>query len=89
MQTLKKIIVFPFMTYFFLVHVSLIVILILVYFGILVEIFIPQLYVLENFLELLNTLGAEGVIGLLVIAQFFINYYLFIFTRRIYKNIKT
>ena len=49
MQTLKKIIVFPFMTYFFLVHVSLIVILILVYFGILGEIFFPQLYVLENF----------------------------------------
>ena len=30
----------------------------------------------------------KGIIGLLVIAQFFINYYLFIFTRRIYKNIK-
>ena len=40
----------------------------------------------ENFLELLNTLGAEEFIGLLVIAQFFINYYLYL--RRIYKILR-
>ena len=42
---------------------------IIIYFGILAQVFFPQLTVLENFLALLNVLGENGIVGLLVAAD--------------------
>jgi len=53
----------------------------LIYYGILVGFFIPNL-ILGNLLGFLNTLGDNGSIGLIVIAEPFIAYYLYLLLKR-------
>ena len=59
---------------------------ILIYFGILVGLLIPN-SIYENLLGFLNTLGDNVLIGLLVIAEPFIAYYLYLLLKRRYDSI--
>ena len=56
-----------------------------IYFGILLQIFIPTLSVLEAVIGLISTLQDEGLVGLLagiwLVGQFFISY-------KLYKNLQ-
>ena len=61
---------------------------ILIYFGILVGLLIPN-SIYENLLSFLNTLGDNALIGLLVIAEPFIAYYLYLLLKRRYDSIGT
>ena len=89
MQLIKKITVFCLMAFFFINFAVMLAAIIIIYFGILAQVFFPQLTVLENFLALLNVLGENGIVGLLVAADIFINYYLYIYLRGVYRNFKT
>ena len=89
MQLVKKSAVFCLMAFFFINFAVMLAAIIIIYFGILDQLFFPQLPVLENFLDLLNVLGENGIVGLLVAVDIFINYYLYIYLRGVYRNIKT
>ena len=53
------------------------------------QVFFSQLTVVENVLGLLWTLSDNGIVGIFVILDIFINYYLYIYLRGVYRNIKT
>ena len=77
------------MAFFFVRFVLWLASLIVIYFGIWAQVFFSQLSIVENVLGLLNVLGANGIVGILVIVDIFINYYLYIYLRGVYRNIKT
>ena len=77
------------MAFFFVRFVLWLASLIVIYFGMWAQVFFSQLSIVENVLGLLNVLGANGIVGILVIVDIFINYYLYIYLRGVYRNIKT
>ena len=77
------------MAFFFVRFVLWLASLIVIYFGIWAQVFFSQLSIVENVLGLLNILGANGIVGILVMVDIFINYYLYIYLRGVYRNIKT
>ena len=81
MASLKKSTVFILMTLCWLYSMSGLLIGISIYFGILLQIFIPTLSVLEAVIGLIRTLGDEGLVGLLagiwLVGQFFLSYKLY------------
>ena len=89
MQLAKKITIFCLMAFFFVRSVLWLASLIVIYFGIWAQVFFSQLSIVENVLGLLNVLGANGIVGILVMVDIFINYYLYIYLRGVYRNIKT
>ena len=89
MQLAKKITIFCLMAFFFVRFVLWLASLIVIYFGIWAQVFFSQLSIVENVLGLLNVLGANGIVGMLVMVDIFINYYLYIYLRGVYRNIKT
>ena len=89
MQLAKKITIFCLMAFFFVRFVLWLASLIVIYFGIWAQVFFSQLSIVENVLGLLNILGANGIVGILVMVDIFINYYLYIYLRGVYRNIKT
>ena len=88
MDTLRKVIIFIPMSLCFLNFASWLLAAILIYCGILAGFFIPNL-ILGNLLGFLNTLGDNGLIGLVVIAEPFIAYYLYLLLKRRYDSIGT
>jgi len=89
MQLAKKITIFCLMAFFFVRFVLWLASLIVIYFGMWAQVFFSQLTIVENVLGLLNALGANGIVGILVMVDIFINYYLYIYLRGVYRNIKT
>lgn len=89
MQLAKKITIFCLMAFFFVRFVLWLASLIVIYFGMWAQVFFSQLTIVENVLGLLNVLGANGIVGILVMVDIFINYYLYIYLRGVYRNIKT
>ena len=89
MQLAKKITIFCLMAFFFVRFVLWLASLIVIYFGMWAQVFFSQLSIVENVLGLLNILGANGIVGILVMVDIFINYYLYIYLRGVYRNIKT
>tara|TARA_B100001540_G_C15625151_1_gene559463 strand:- start:298 stop:567 length:270 start_codon:yes stop_codon:yes gene_type:complete len=89
MQLAKKITIFCLMAFFFVRFVLWLASLIVIYFGMWAQVFFSQLSIVENVLGLLNVLGANGIVGILVMVDIFINYYLYIYLRGVYRNIKT
>ena len=89
MQLAKKITIFCLMAFFFVRFVLWLASLIVIYFGIWAQVFFSQLSIVENVLGLLNVLGANGIVGMLVMVDIFINYYLYIYLRGVYRNIRT
>ena len=89
MQLAKKITIFCLMAFFFVRFVLWLASLIFIYFGMWAQVFFSQLSIVENVLGLLNVLGANGIVGILVMVDIFINYYLYIYLRGVYRNIKT
>ena len=89
MQLAKKITIFCLMAFFFVRFVLWLASLIVIYFGIWAQVFFSQLSIVENVLGLLNALGANGIVGILVMVDIFINYYLYLYLRGVYRNIKT
>ncbi len=89
MQLAKKITIFCLMAFFFVRFVLWLASLIVIYFGIWAQVFFSQLSIVENVLGLLNILGANGIVGILVMVDIFINYYLYLYLRGVYRNIKT
>ena len=85
-NNIKKIIIFIPMSYFFLNFASWLLAGIIIYFGILVGIFIPN-SIFESLLAFLNELSRNGIIGLLVIAHPFITYFLYLYFKKIYDSI--
>ena len=77
------------MAFFFVRFVLWLASLIVIYFGMWAQVFFSQLSIAENVLGLLNVLGANGIVGMLVMVDIFINYYLYIYLRGVYRNIKT
>ena len=77
------------MAFFFVRFVLWLASLIVIYFGMWAQVFFSQLTIIENVLGLLNVLGANGIVGILVMVDIFINYYLYIYLRGVYRNIKT
>ncbi len=77
------------MAFFFVRFVLWLASLIVIYFGMWAQVFFSQLSIVENVLGLLNILGANGIVGILVMVDIFINYYLYIYLRGVYRNIKT
>ena len=77
------------MAFFFVRFVLWLASLIVIYFGMWAQVFFSQLSIVENVLGLLNALGANGIVGILVMVDIFINYYLYIYLRGVYRNIKT
>ena len=77
------------MAFFFVRFVLWLASLIVIYFGIWAQVFFSQLSIVENVLGLLNVLGANGIVGILVMVDIFINYYLYIYLRGVYRNIRT
>ena len=77
------------MAFFFVRFVLWLASLIVIYFGMWAQVFFSQLTIIENVLGLLNVLGANGIVGILVMVDIFINYYLYIYLRGVYGNIKT
>ena len=77
------------MAFFFVRFVLWLASLIVIYFGIWAQVFFSQLSIVENVLGLLNVLGANGIVGILVMVDIFINYYLYVYLRGVYRNIKT
>ena len=77
------------MAFFFVRFVLWLASLIVIYFGMWAQVFFSQLSIVENVLDLLNVLGANGIVGILVMVDIFINYYLYIYLRGVYRNIKT
>ena len=89
MQLAKKITIFCLMAFFFVRFVLWLASLIVIYFGMWAQVFFSQLTIVENVLGLLNVLGANGIVGILVMVDIFINYYLYVYLRGVYRNIKT
>ena len=89
MQLAKKITIFCLMAFFFVRFVLWLASLIVIYFGMWAQVFFSQLTIVENVLGLLNVLGANGIVGILVMVDIFINYYLYLYLRGVYRNIKT
>ena len=89
MQLAKKIAIFCLMAFFFVRFVLWLASLIVIYFGIWAQVFFSQLSIVENVLGLLNVLGANGIVGILVMVDIFINYYLYLYLKGVYRNIKT
>ena len=89
MQLAKKITIFCLMAFFFVRFVLWLASLIVIYFGMWAQVFFSQLTIVANVLGLLNVLGANGIVGILVMVDIFINYYLYIYLRGVYRNIKT
>ena len=89
MQLAKKITIFCLMAFFFVRFVLWLASLVVIYFGMWAQVFFSQLSVVENVLGLLNILGANGIVGILVMVDIFINYYLYLYLRGVYRNIKT
>ena len=89
MQLAKKITIFCLMAFFFVRFVLWLASLIVIYFGMWAQVFFSQLSIVENVLGLLNVLGANGIVGILVMVDIFINYYLYIYLRGVYRNIRT
>mgnify|MGYP000229828429 FL=1 len=85
MASLKKSTIFILMSLCWLYSLSGLLIAISIYFGILLQIFIPTLSVLEAVIGLIRTLEDEGLVGLLagiwLVGQFFISY-------KLYKSLK-
>ena len=77
------------MAFFFVRFVLWLASLIVIYFGMWAQVFFSQLSIVENVLGLLNVLGANGIVGILVMVDIFINYYLYLYLRGVYRNIKT
>ena len=77
------------MAFFFVRFVLWLASLIVIYFGMWAQVFFSQLTIVENVLGLLNVLGANGIVGILVMVDIFINYYLYLYLRGVYRNIKT
>ena len=77
------------MAFFFVSFVLWLASLIVIYFGMWAQVFFSQLSIVENVLGLLNVLGANGIVGILVMVDIFINYYLYLYLRGVYRNIKT
>ena len=89
MQLVKKSAVFCLMAFFFINFAVMLAAIIIIYFGMWAQVFFSQLSIVENVLGLLNVLGANGIVGILVMVDIFINYYLYIYLRGVYRNIKT
>ena len=89
MQLIKKITVFCLMAFFFINFAVMLAAIIIIYFGMWAQVFFSQLTVVENVLSLLWTLSDNGIVGIFVILDIFINYYLYIYLRGVYRNIKT
>ena len=77
------------MAFFFVRFVLWLASLIVIYFGMWAQVFFSQLTIVENVLGLLNVLGANGIVGILVMVDIFINYYLYLYLRGVYRNIRT
>ena len=77
------------MAFFFINFAVMLAAIIIIYFGMWAQVFFSQLTVVENVLGLLWTLSDNGIVGIFVILDIFINYYLYIYLRGVYKNIKT
>ena len=71
MQLAKKITIFCLMAFFFVRFVLWLASLIVIYFGIWAQVFFSQLSIVENVLGLLNILGANGIVGILVMVDIF------------------
>ena len=89
MQLIKKIAVFCLMAFFFINFAVMLAAIIIIYFGMWAQVFFSQLTVVENVLSLLWTLSDNGIVGIFVILDIFINYYLYIYLRGVYRNIRT
>ena len=89
MQLIKKITVFCLMAFFFINFAVMLAAIIIIYFGMWAQVFFSQLTVVENVIGLLWTLSDNGIVGIFVILDIFINYYLYIYLRGVYRNIKT
>ena len=61
------------MAFFFVRFVLWLASLIVIYFGMWAQVFFSQLTIVENVLGLLNVLGANGIVGILVMVDIFIN----------------
>ena len=59
------------MAFFFVRFVLWLASLIVIYFGIWAQVFFSQLSIVENVLGLLNVLGANGIVGILVMVDIF------------------
>ena len=77
------------MSFFFINFAVMLAAIIIIYFGMWAQVFFSQLTVVENVLGLLWTLSDNGIVGIFVILDIFINYYLYIYLRGVYRNIKT
>ena len=71
MQLVKKIAVFCLMAFFFVRFVLWLASLVVIYFGMWAQVFFSQFTVVENVLGLLNILGANGIVGILVMVDIF------------------
>ena len=89
MQLIKKITVFCLMAFFFINFAVMLAAIIIIYFGMWAQVFFSQLTVVENVIGLLWTLSDNGIVGIFVILDIFINYYLYIYLRGVYRNIRT
>ena len=69
MQLAKKITIFCLMALFFVRFVLWLASLIVIYFGMWAQVFFSQLSIVENVLGLLNVLGANGIVGILVMVD--------------------
>ena len=77
------------MAFFFINFAVMLAAIIIIYFGMWAQVFFSQLTVVENVLGLLWTLSDNGIVGIFVILDIFFNYYLYIYLRGVYRNIKT
>ena len=77
------------MAFFFINFAVMLAAIIIIYFGMWAQVFFSQLTVVENVLGLLWTLSDNGIVGIFVILDIFINYYLYIYLRGVYRNFKT
>tara|TARA_B110000014_G_scaffold75426_1_gene51523 strand:- start:104 stop:337 length:234 start_codon:yes stop_codon:yes gene_type:complete len=77
------------MAFFFINFAVMLAAIIIIYFGMWAQVFFSQLTVVENVLGLLWTLSDNGIVGIFVILDIFINYYLYIYLRGVYRNIRT
>ncbi len=89
MQLVKKSAVFCLMAFFFINFAVMLAAIIIIYFGMWAQVFFTQLTVVENVVGLLWTLSDNGIVGIFVILDIFINYYLYIYLRGVYRNIRT
>tara|TARA_B100000482_G_scaffold129155_1_gene93868 strand:+ start:128 stop:361 length:234 start_codon:yes stop_codon:yes gene_type:complete len=77
------------MAFFFINFAVMLAAIIIIYFGMWAQVFFTQLTVVENVVGLLWTLSDNGIVGIFVILDIFINYYLYIYLRGVYRNIRT